>query len=112
MLIQQSDHEIVAIITEKIGVAPISVKYDANDRLINLELSELALSQLPTELWQLTSLQELWLRNNQLSQLPAELWQLTNLQELNLSANRMIQLPTEIGQLTSLQTLIVSDIPS
>jgi len=66
----QSDQEIVAIVSEKIGVAPTELTYDDNNRLIKLGLSGLALSQLPPELWQLTKLQEFYLDNNQLSQLP------------------------------------------
>ena len=80
----QTDHEIVAIITAKIGAAPGTLTYDDTDRLIELGLSGLALSELPPELWQLTNLQELDLGNNQLSQLPSDIGQLTNLQSLDL----------------------------
>ena len=66
----QSDQEIVAIITDKIGAVPTLLTYDDDNRLIKLGLSGLALSQLPLELWQLTNLKELYLDNNQLSQLP------------------------------------------
>ena len=128
----QSDQEIVAVITEKIGTDPSTLTYDDDNRLIKLGLSGLALSLLPPELWQLTNLQELYLNNNQLSQippeleqltnlqrldldnnqlsqLPPELWQLTNLQELYLNNNQLSQLPPEIGQLTNLQTLWLSN---
>src|SRR6266568_259925 len=124
----QSDQEIVAVITEKIGAAPTSLTYDDDNRLIKLGLSGLALTQLPPELWQLTNLQELYLnenqlirlppeigklsnlrelelRGNQLNELPAELWQLTTLQWINLHSNQLSQLPTEIGKLANLQRL-------
>jgi hypothetical protein len=52
----QNDQEIVALITEKIGAAPTELTYDDNNRLIKLGLSGLALSQPPSELWQLTNL--------------------------------------------------------
>ena len=42
---------------------------------------------------------------NQLAQLPPEIVQLTSLQQLYLSENQLTQLPPEIGQLTSLQSL-------
>ena len=131
----QSDQEIVAVITEKIGAVPTVLTYDDDNRLIKLGLSGLALTQLPPELWQLTNLQELdlnenqlirlppeigklsnlrelELRGNQLNELPSEIDQLTNLQELDLSNNQVKRLPTEIGHLTSLQTLNVADIPT
>ncbi len=124
----QSDQEIVAVITEKIGAAPTSLTYDDDNRLIKLGLSGLALTQLPPELWQLTNLQELYLnenqlirlppeigklsnlrelelRGNQLNELPAELWQLTTLQWINLHSNQLSQLPPEIGKLANLQRL-------
>ncbi len=65
-----------------------------------------------SRLWQLTSLQELNLSQNQLSQLPAEIGQLTSLQELNLNQNQLSQLPTELGQLINLQTLNISNNPN
>src|SRR5260221_65036 len=85
----QSDQEIVAVITEKIGAVPTELTYDDDNRLIKLGLSGLALTQLPPELWQLTNLQEIYLSNTKLK-----------------------RLPTEIGQLNSLQTLNVADIPT
>ncbi len=39
----QSDQEIVAVITEKIGTAPTELTYDDYNRLIKLGLSGLAL---------------------------------------------------------------------
>jgi hypothetical protein len=86
----QSDQEIVAVITEKIGAAPTELTYDDDKILVKLGLSGLALTQLPPELWQLTNLQELYLDNNQLSQLPPEIGQLTNLQELSLADRKSV----------------------
>ena len=45
----QSDQEIIAGITEKIGAAPTELTYDDDNRLIKLGLSRLALTQLPPE---------------------------------------------------------------
>src|SRR6266436_2952057 len=101
----QSDQEIVAVITEKIGAVPTELTYDDDNRLIKLGLSGLALTQLPPELWQLTNLQEIYLDNNQLSQLPPDIGKLTNLQDLWLSRNQLSQLPPDIGKLTNLQEL-------
>jgi Leucine-rich repeat (LRR) protein len=102
----QSDQELVAIIAEKISIVPTKFQYDENGRLISLELSDLALSQLPPEIWLLINLQELRLGNNQLSQLPAEVGRLTHLQELYLGNNQLSQLPAELWQLTSLRNSI------
>ncbi len=106
MQTSQSDQEIVAIIAEKISITPITDKYDDDGRLINLELSGLALSQLPAELWQLTSLQELYLHENQLSQIPAEIGQLTNLQKLRLDKNQLSRLPPELWHKNFIWTTI------
>ncbi len=104
----QSDQEIVAVITEKIGAVPTELTYDDDNRLIKLGLSGLALTQLPPELWQLTNLQEIYLDNNQLSQLPPDIGKLTNLQELKLGKNLLSQLPPELWRLTNLKKLYLN----
>src|SRR6266702_357808 len=101
----QSDQEIVAVITEKIGAAPAELTYNDDNRLIKLGLSGLALTQLPPELWQLINLHELYLDDNQLSQLPPKLWQLTSLKNLWLNHNLIDEISPEIGQLANLQEL-------
>jgi internalin A len=73
-----------------------------------LDLSNLRLTALPTEVGQLTALTGLDLRNNQLAALPAEVGQLTGLKELFLSSNQLGALPTEVGQLTALTVLGLS----
>jgi internalin A len=70
-----------------------------------LDLSGLELPEVPSEIVELTSLQTLYLTNNQISSLPSEIGQLTNLQALYLTNNQISSLPSEIGQVTSLQTL-------
>jgi Leucine-rich repeat (LRR) protein len=42
--------------------------------------------------------------------LPAEIWQLTSLTELYLDGNQLTSLPAEIGQLTSLTVLDLATI--
>jgi Leucine-rich repeat (LRR) protein len=70
-----------------------------------LDLSRMALTELPDSLGQLTQLTELNLFSNQLTSLPDSLGQLTQLTSLNLSNNQLTTLPPSLGQLTQLQIL-------
>src|SRR5258708_3462125 len=86
-------------------------QYDEQGGLLRLNLGGLKLVQLPPELWQFTSLQELDLYQNQLSGLPAELGQLANLRTLDLYQNQLSSLPSELGQLANLRGLMLTDNP-
>jgi Leucine-rich repeat (LRR) protein len=70
---------------------------------IILDLSDLNLTELPPEIWQLVDLRRLFLDGNQLASLSPEIWQLRYLRELRLSNNHLTSLPPEIGQLTGLE---------
>ena len=74
-------------------------------KLKELTLDANRLTSLPSWIGQLTSLQILALIANELTALPPEIGKLTNLQELRLDGNRLTALPPEIGKLTNLQTL-------
>jgi Leucine-rich repeat (LRR) protein len=74
-----------------------------------LDLSDLALTELPSELAQATSLQRLFLAENLLTTLPTWLRQLSSLQGLYLSGNQFTALPAEVGQLATLQYLFLSE---
>ena len=82
--------------------------YDEQGRLVKLHLC-VWLVQIPSEVWQCLSLQELFLSHNQLRTLPAEVGQLSSLQTLDLSSNQLSMLPAEVGQLSSLQKLSLSN---
>ncbi|MDU9047689.1 MAG: COR domain-containing protein [Candidatus Electrothrix sp. Rat3] len=73
--------------------------------LTHLDLSNIQLTEFPAELFQMTNLAVLGLNNLQLSSLPPELFQLTKLTVLSLWGNKLIRLPPEIGQLTDLTEL-------
>src|SRR5688572_2486682 len=60
-----------------------------------LDLRNLGLTDLPSEIGQLTYLQTLWLSDNQLISLLPQIGQLTNLQYLYLSRNLLSSLPSE-----------------
>lgn len=55
-----------------------------------------SLTKAPGELFELSSLKVLSLRNNKLTEIPPAIRQLTSLQELNLSVNRLRYLPWEL----------------
>ncbi len=63
------------------------------------------LSLLPSELWNLVSLQVLSLSGNQLKEVSVEIGQLSKLQKLWLDENQLKEVPAEIGQLSKLQKL-------
>jgi hypothetical protein len=73
--------------------------------LTQLYLDFNKLTSLPTEIGQLHYLTELHLFNNQLTSLPSEIGQLHFLRLLNLGYNQLTNLPAEIGQLHSLTKL-------
>ena len=72
------------------------------------ELLELAGIEKDTKLEDVT---DLWLSGNNLTELPSEIGNLTNLTELWLSYNKLTELPAEIGNLTNLTELGLNDNP-
>src|SRR5688572_27449159 len=74
-----------------------------------LSLSELGLRELPPEIGQLSSLQDLYLDYNELSSLPIEIGNLNQLRTLSLSSNNLRILPSEIGNLDSLRRLSLQE---
>ncbi len=90
------DQELVERLKQRFAEYPShdwKEQYDEQGRLLQLSLDELKLTQLPSELWQFTSLQGLYLHDNQLSDLPPELGQLPNLEMLELADNPQLQIP-------------------
>jgi len=85
---------------------------------LKLNLSELGLTSLPSEIGNLINLTELNLSKNKLTSLPNEIGNLINLQKLYLSGgivgwgrydNQLISLPPEIGKLINLKVLDLRD---
>ncbi len=96
-----SDREIVDRLQQRIPLwqrrrDTLNYQYDAEGRLISIDLDNLDLSDVPRELWQLSNLQGLYLSNNLLSALPVEVGQLSNLRWLDLSGNPLTVPPPEI----------------
>lgn len=67
-----------------------------------LDLSHVGLTELPTEIGELTELVTLDLSHNHLRELPPELTQLENLGILNLRYNELIKLPHDFVELSTL----------
>lgn len=72
-----------------------------------LAMSGEVLGSLPAEMFQLTSVENILLRENHLTSLPPEIGLLRNVQTLGLSRNKLTILPREIGQLTHLRQLLL-----
>jgi internalin A len=88
--------------------AEIRIQKAFKSRAKELDLSTLALTDLPESIANLTYLQTLDLYNNQLSTLPEIIGNLTNLQKINLSYNQLNGLPESIGKINNLRTLSIS----
>jgi internalin A len=94
------------------------IEQAARERWEELDLSNLELTTLPSNISKLTRLKKLiigkwdaqkreWVGNS-LTTLPPEIGQLVNLTHLNLSLNQLAGLPPEIGQLVNLTHLDLS----
>ncbi|MEL6150102.1 MAG: hypothetical protein AAFR56_10810 [Chloroflexota bacterium] len=84
-------------------IALARIAFVARTDLTVLNLQGLGLVELPSEIGQLTALQQLDIRNNKLAFLTPEIGQLIALEGFNLSGNRLTSLPPEIGQLTAMK---------
>ncbi|MBM0740419.1 leucine-rich repeat domain-containing protein [Phormidium sp. CLA17] len=85
------------------------IQQAAKNGVTRLDLSDRGLTFLPSELWQLTSLQSLNLSRNKLISLPDEISQLISLSRLELSRNKLTSLSRQIGQLTNLISLTLRE---
>lgn len=70
-----------------------------------LSLAGARLTEFPTALWNLTTLEQLDLSDNALSVLPDAIGQLTRLKTLDLGHNRLTQIPASFATLQDLQDL-------
>lgn len=89
-------------------VAPKDSKY--NEQLWHaLDLSNLALLNLSTNLFNYQFLTRLYLNGNNLTSVPPSIKKLTNLRVLDLSHNRLTELPSELGMCYQLKYLYFFD---
>lgn len=77
--------------------------------IVELDLSDLNLKFLPTEIDLLTELKILDLADNQLMAIPDSIGKLTRLTDLCLRRNRLSSVPDSIGNLTNLRRLMLSN---
>ncbi|UJF30526.1 leucine-rich repeat domain-containing protein [Kaistella sp. 97-N-M2] len=73
-----------------------------------LDLSQLGLTAVPSNISTLTSLESLNISNNTISQNFGALSALANLKELNFSGNQLTQIPSQLSSLTGLTSLDLS----
>jgi internalin A len=74
-------------------------------RLKRLQFCFNQLSQIPTKIFQISSLIELDLRSSKILNLPLQIGDLVNLKRLYISQNTLNKLPSQIGQLINLEIL-------
>ena len=74
-----------------------------------LDLSEMALTELPKSIGDLIHLKQLNLSKNNLQRLPSEIGKLKNLERLNAWSNSLQELPRELGSLKNLKQLDLED---
>lgn len=78
---------------------------------IKLVLSGKDITSIPSEVFQLSSLQILDLSNNKIANLDHKISNLENLKVLDLSNNLLMTLPNSLSQMKNLQSLFVSNNP-
>ena len=94
-----------------LGLTNLPTEIDQLTAVEHLSLRDNHLTQLPTTIGNLTNLRQLSIADNHLTHLPPAIGRLTNLTHLNLRNNQLTQLPAEITSLTSLKMLQLSGNP-
>jgi Leucine-rich repeat (LRR) protein len=73
-----------------------------------LVLYNLNIENIPSEVWMMTKLRHLSLRDNEIDSFPSELYCLSNLTHLDLCWNQITHISNQINKLTQLQILNLS----
>lgn len=101
------------ITSPEIKVGTLKFKFSIiNERLEKIEAinySNQALTEFPTEIFELRNVGYLNLSGNELKNIPKEISKLINLKELNLQNNKLEELPSEIGHIHNLKRLVLSN---
>lgn len=91
------------LLTEK-NLNPI--KHFSN--LIILSITQNLLKEIPSEILELNSLQQLYLVNNEIIEIPENIDRLRNLKRLNISKNKIKKIPDTLINIKSLEYLLLS----
>lgn len=83
--------------------------FESAQNIIELDLSKNTLTELPSELIQLTELSALNISNNSFSKLPIVLSNMDSVKTLNISFNSLSLTATQIAEMDSLSALIISE---
>jgi len=96
---------------EKTGVeeAEKVIKKCKEEFSSELDLSGLELDEIPSSVFELTSLRTLLLYNNNLSSIPSNIKSLNKLSSLSLNSNKFSEIPAEVCSITSLTELWICD---
>src|SRR5262245_51276402 len=95
---ENTDSAIIEILKSTYGIITNKAKYDERESLVTLDISNKGLTELPEELWQLSSLHMLNLSGNKLTQISEKIGWLKSLRWLYLQENKLKQVPGELGQ--------------
>ncbi len=96
------DLEVTPILDSLKGVTT-----NTSNEIIELDLANTNLTQIPPEIGQLSQLRKLLINFNDITAIPPEIGQLKNLKVLYAFHNELTALPTEIGQLVNLDELVL-----
>jgi len=100
-----SDSKILSEETAKFQI----VKMKPINTVLQLELNQLTITEIPAEISKLINLEFLHLCDNRIAEIPREISLLKNLVSLQVDKNRIGYIPSEVGQLENLQQLSITE---
>lgn len=107
-IVNAYENQATALNLENLGLSTLPTEIGKLTALTNLYLERNRLSSLPPEIGKLTALTGMFLNRNQITSLPPEIGKLSALTWLNLNDNQLTNLPAEIGKLTALTKMYLS----
>ncbi|WP_112263949.1 leucine-rich repeat domain-containing protein [Lentzea terrae] len=92
-----------------VGISELDPRRHLHSDIVNLDVYNNALKELPGQVGELLALECLDVSDNDLTELPASLTNLAQLTALNVAQNKISRLPADIQKLANLRYLNVSD---
>ena len=109
-IVQQAiDAKTKVLDLSNMGIENLSTEIGILSDLKELNLKNNQLRFLPPEFFSLRSLRVLILRNNLFTEIPRGIFLLRDLQVLDLAGNQLSDIPSEIGMLSNLRRLYISE---